>query len=366
MIKFLPVLIKVIIFVTFFNNFLFGQKNPENLLLKNYHPKSIYNIHKTIIGRAKYPVIDIHSHAFISSAKELDDWIQMMKLMGIEKTVILTKSYGKEFDSLSTFFSKYPGKFILYCGFDYTGYDKPGFGPAAIKELNRCFEEGARGVGELGDKGKGLFYCNPPAWGMHIDDPRMDALLDECAKLNMPINIHVGEPQWFYESMDSTNDGLMTAYEWRLDNQTGILSLDEEFKTLENAAAKHPNTVFIACHFANQVTDLAKLGNLFEKYKNLYADIAARFAEVSTVPRYAKAFIEKYNDRLFYGTDNTPNKEMYETTFRILETNDEHFYCPDYGYHWPLYGLDLSKETLLKLYHDNAIKVLKINTEDSK
>ncbi len=259
-----------------------------------------------------------------------------------------------------TFFSKYPDRFILFCGFDYKGYNLPGFGANAVKELERCFKEGARGVGELGDKGKGLFYCKPPAWGMHIDDPRMDLLLDKCAELGMPVSIHVGEPQWFYETMDSTNDGLMTAYDWRLDNQKDILNLDEELKTLENAIAKHPRTIFIACHFANQVTNLVKLGNLFDKYPNLYADIAARFAEVSTIPRYTREFMEKYSSRLLYGTDNDPDTAMYEMTFRILESEDEHFYNFDYGYHWPLYGLALNKETLKKLYWSNSSKILNI------
>lgn len=340
------------------NSSLFGQTSPDNLLLKDYRPESIFKVPVTIIKKAKYPVIDIHSHPFVKSEAQLDKWVRVMDSCGIQKTVILTYTYGKKFDSLAAFFSKYPGKFILFCGFDYNGYNKPGYGPGAVKELERCYKEGARGVGELGDKGKGLFYCKPPAWGMHIDDPRMDPLLEKCAELRMPVSIHVGEPQWFYEPMDSTNDGLMTAFAWRLDKQKNILTLDQELKALEHALIKHPKTIFIACHFANQVTDLSKLGRLFDKHKNLYADIAARLGEVSTIPRYARSFIEKYNNRLLYGTDNEPDMQMYEMTFRILETNDEHFYNFDYGYHWCLYGLGLNNETLKKIYRDNAEKLL--------
>ena len=40
--------------------------------------------------------------------------------------------------------------------------------------------------------------------------------------------------------------------------------------------------------------------------------------------------------------------EMYETTFRILETDDEHFYVPDYHYHWYYSGFDLPDEVLRK------------------
>lgn len=333
---------------------LFSQTTPDKLLLNDFRPQNIYNVPKSKIEKAKFPVIDMHSHAYVTSEEELDLWVKNMDEAGIEKTVVLSYAYGEKFDSLVTFYGKYPDRFELWCGFDYTGYDEPGFGPAAVKELERCYKMGAKGIGELGDKGKGLFYCKPPAYGMHIDDNRMDPLLEKCAELGMPVNIHVGEPQWFYETMDSTNDGLMNAYSWRLDNQEG-LKLDEVVQTLENAVAKHPNTIFIACHLANLNTDLEKLGRLFDQYPNFYADISARYAEQAPVPRYTKAFFEKYQDRLFYGTDMGFEKSMYEVTFRILESLDEHFYEIDlFNYHWPLYGLGLSDSVLKKLYHENA------------
>ncbi len=337
------------------------QTRPPNLLLKNYRPVSIYKIPYVVIKKAKYQVIDMHSHTYEKSLGDLKERIRNMDSSGIRKTVILTGAYGAQFDSLAKFYSRYPGRFILFCGFDFKSYDQPGFGPAAVKELEKCYKAGARGVGEITDKGKGFSFADPPAYGLHIDDPRMDPLLDECAKLNMPVSIHVGEPQWFYERMDSTNDGLMNAYGWRLDNQKGILTLDEELDHLARAVSRHPKTIFIACHYANQVTDLAKLGKLFDKYPNLYADISARYADVATIPRYAKAFIEKYRDRLFYGTDMGVDRRMYEITFTILETRDEHFYHINlFGYYWPLYGLGLSDKTLKRLYYENAATILKI------
>jgi predicted TIM-barrel fold metal-dependent hydrolase len=63
-------------------------------------------------------------------------------------------------------------------------------------------------VGELGDKGIGFFFSKPAAWGMYADDPRMGPVWGKCAELGMPVNIHVAEPKWMYEKMDSTNDGL--------------------------------------------------------------------------------------------------------------------------------------------------------------
>ena len=54
--------------------------------------------------------------------------------------------------------SKNKSRFEVWCGFDYTGYDKPGWEKHAVAELERCYKKGATGVGELGDKGLGEFY----------------------------------------------------------------------------------------------------------------------------------------------------------------------------------------------------------------
>ncbi|MCB0601226.1 MAG: amidohydrolase family protein [Saprospiraceae bacterium] len=332
---------------------------PEKLLLDKYRPTTIYNIPHTEIAQARYPVIDLHSHPYAKTADEVDAWVKTMDEVGLDKAVIMTYQTGPAFDSLVQLYNTYPNRFILFCGFDYSGYDKLSFGPAAVAELERCVAMGAKGVGELGDKGKGLFYSKPtPAWGMHIDDPRMDPLIQRCGELNIPISIHVAEPLWMYEPMDSTNDGLMNAYTWRLDDQRDILDHAEMIETLERAVQKHPETRFIACHYANCSYDLTILGRLFDRYPNLYADIGARYAETATIPRYAHAFFNQYDDRLLYGTDMGNSPAMYRLTFRILETDDEHFYYHDYfTYHWPLNGYNLSDEVLKKVYRDNALKL---------
>ena len=338
----------------------FSQSNPENLLLKDYRPVSIYKVPQSIIQKAKFPIIDMHSHAYPRDASQIDQWVKNMDEVGIEKTIILSGQTGAKFDSVyKAFAGKYPDRFDIWCGFDYSGHDKPGFGPAAVAELERCYNVGARGVGEESDKGKGLSYNDTEKISIHLDDPRMDPLLEKCAELNMQINIHVADPIWMYEKMDETNDGLMNAYEWRLDNQPDIVDHSGMMEILGRAVERHPNTIFIACHYANCSFDLTILGELFDKYPNLYADNAARYAETAPIPRFVANFYQKYQDRIVYGTDMGTNNSMYRTTFRILESLDEHFYAHDlFGYHWSFYGLGLSDEVLKKVYRENALKII--------
>ncbi len=334
----------------------------NDILLKNYHPVSIYKIPVTHITHAAFPVIDMHSHDYAETYADVDEWVKTMDAIGIEKTVILSTQTGKGFDSLAKKYGRYPNRFELWCGFDYTDYDTAGWQQHAIAELERCHNLGAKGVGELGDKGEGELYSKPvAAYGLHIDDDEIKPLLQKCAELKMPVNVHIAEDEWMYAAPDSSNDGMMNATQWHVDmNKTGKLNHDQLIASLENAVRENPKAIFIACHFANCCSDLQQLGKLLDKYPNLYADIAARYGEIAPVPHYAAAFIIKYQDRLLYGTDMGFDKSMYAAIFRILETADEHFYeTEQFNYHWALYGLNLPKEVLKKLYKTNAEKILK-------
>lgn len=330
---------------------------PDHLLLKDYRPRSIYKVAQTRIEKSRFPVIDVHSHAYAKTESDVDRWVRIMDAVGIEKTVIMTGATGQRFDDLVRLYRRHSDRFAVWCGVNYAGFDQPGFGPTAVAELERCVRGGAVGVGELSDKGGGL---HGNAGGMHIDDPRMDMILEKCAELGLPVNVHVGEDRWMYEPMDATNDGLMNAFKWRIRKGPDILGHDAVVTTLERAVKKHPRTTFIACHFANCCYDLSILGRMLDASPNLYADISARFGETAPIPRYMAKFFSAYQDRLLYGTDMGFDPEMYRTTFRILETEDEHFYAMNlFNYHWPLHGFGLDDAVLKKVYRDNARRVLR-------
>jgi predicted TIM-barrel fold metal-dependent hydrolase len=356
-----------------------AQDTPNKLLLKDYRPESIYRVPKTEVKKAKYPVIDVHNHG-ARPPQQVDDMVKLMDAAGVEKTVILNGAPTPErFTELQQPYVKYPGRFDLWCGWDLAGHDQPGFGPNAIKSLDECHRLGAVGIGEIMDKGWGFGggggrgaragraagagastgSATPRPAGMHIDDARMDPIIDRCRQLGMPISIHVSDPIWSYQPMDRTNDGLMNAYTWRIDDkQPGILGHNELIEGLERAVSRHPKTIFIACHFMNLDYDLARLGQIFDRNPNFYADLGARFAELAPIPRFVAQFIQKHQDRVLYGTDWTYHERVFSTTFRILESLDEHFYDHElFNYHWPLYGFGLPNDVLKKVYADNARKV---------
>ena len=62
---------------------------------------------------------------------------------------------------------------------------------------------------------------------------------------------------------------------------------------LERAVVRHPRTTFVACHLANLDYDLDRLGRLFDRLPNLYADFSARYAETAVIPRAAARFFTR-------------------------------------------------------------------------
>jgi predicted TIM-barrel fold metal-dependent hydrolase len=303
----------------------------------------------------------MHSHPEPKTDAEINTWIKNMDEVGVEKSIVLTMTTGKQFDVINAKYSQHPDRFEVWCGLDFAeyGYKAPTFPDLAVKELTRCHDAGAKGIGEIHDKGQGLRSGKSTAPGLHPDDPRVDAIWEKAAELHMPISLHVADPIWMYQPMDNHNDGLMNAYAWRLDNQPNIVKLPGMIEILERTATRHRKTTFVACHFANLDYDLAHLGEVFDRNPNLYADIAARYAETAPIPRFAAQFYAKYSDRLVYGTDMGFDTKMYRITFRILESQDEHFYeSEQFGYHWPLYGLGLSDEILERVYRGNAARLL--------
>src|SRR5262249_8893840 len=95
-------------------------------------------------------------------------------------------------------------------------------------------------------------------------------------------------------------------------------------------------------------------------------EIAARIAELGRQPRTARKFFDKYQDRIIFGTDASPNSiqsgASYEPYFRFLETADEYFDyspgpIPSQG-RWRIYGLELPDSILRKVYHENAARLL--------
>ena len=104
--------------------------------------------------------------------------------------------------------------------------------------------------------------------------------------------------------------------------------------------------------------DLDRLGSYLDALPNTVVEMGAIIYDPGRQPRHARAFFDKYQDRILMGKDTWAPEEYY-TYFRVLETADEYFpYYRKRHAFWRLYGLDLSDEVLQKVYYKNAMRLI--------
>jgi predicted TIM-barrel fold metal-dependent hydrolase len=231
----------------------------------------------------------------------------------------------------------------------------------AIAELERVHARGARGVGEITDKGCGVEAteqnAKPRAERLHFDDPRLDPYWKRCGELGMPVNIHLADHPSCWKPLDARQERTPDFQAFSLYGKD-VPSYEELLAGRDGLLTRNPGTKFIFCHFSNQGNDTASLARMLDRYPNMYVDISARDYEIGRQPRTMKAFLEKYRDRVMFGTDMGRTREMYEDWWRLLETPDEFLTGRVW---WTYYGLALGEPALRSIYRDTARKVLTLH-----
>ena len=63
----------------------------DTLLLRDYRPVNVNNIPVTYVEKAKYPVIDMHSHDYVQSPEEVEAWVKNMDACNIRETHVMDR-----------------------------------------------------------------------------------------------------------------------------------------------------------------------------------------------------------------------------------------------------------------------------------
>lgn len=337
-----------------------APSDPPTLYWEEYEPRSTLVVPEHPVERARYPVIDVHSHQRGDMSRErLDQVVADMDALNLQVLVNLSGGTGERLRStLENMEGRYPDRFVTFANVDFSGIDDPGFGEKAAAQLGRDVAAGARGLKIY--KNLGLTLKDGTGARVPTDDPRLEPIWDKAGELGIPVLIHTGEPAPFFEPHDKHNERWLELKE--RPNRARPPSEYPPWETVMqeqwNLFRKHPRTKFIAAHLAWLGGDLGRLGRLLDEIPNMYTEIGAVLAELGRQPRFARAFLVKYQDRVMFGKDSWRPSE-YPYFFRTLETADEYFpYYRKRHAFWRLYGLDLPDPVLKKLYYGNALRLL--------
>jgi predicted TIM-barrel fold metal-dependent hydrolase len=329
--------------------------------IRDYKPRSTLVVASHPVPRAKFPVIDVHSHqpAPITSA-QLEALIASMDPLNLG---LLVNASGATGDTLVRSVaairnSPHRDRMVMFANINFRDVGA-GFGQRAAQQLEADIKAGAVGLGEI-SKGFGLSARKADGSRLAIDDPELDPIWQTAARLNIPVMIHTADPQEFFQPLNFQNERWleMALFPERRFPADRYPSFEQLMSERDRLFKRHPKTTFITAHMGWHANDLARLGRMFDEMPNLYAEVGAVLYDLGRQPRAAHDFLVKYQDRVLFGKDSYQPDE-FPYFWRTFETADEYFdYYRDYHAFWKLYGLALPDGVLRKLYYGNALRLM--------
>jgi predicted TIM-barrel fold metal-dependent hydrolase len=345
--------------------------DPRTLPLARYLPRPALRAAVTHRERPCVPAIDAHNHLgrWLTETWVVPDVPQLLDLLdacGVTSVVNLDGRWGTELEAnLERYDRAHPGRFATFCHVDWLEARTPGWSERLVTSLRDSASRGARGLKVWKDLGLG--FEDERGDLLLPDDERIAPLWHEAGELGLPVLIHTADPVAFFDPIDEHNERLEELGvhpEWSFHGGR-FPTFQRLIESLEAIVAAHPQTTFIGAHVGCYAEDLAWVDRMLAAYPNFHVDISARIAELGRQPRATARLIRRHPDRVLFGSDCfPPERADYETAWRFLESEDEHFpygdpdTAPTQG-RWAISGLGLEREVLDAVYRTNAERILR-------
>lgn len=350
------------------------------LRLTEFEPKSMLHVAETQVPRARFPVIDFHTHVSPRPRSQRPgvppaELVKAMDAVNLHTMVNLTGGSGEDLaTTIRNFDRAFPRRFVSMTEPTWARASESGYAAWQGEEIAKAKAAGAVGVKVLKTLGLYLRDGGPAGRLVPVDDPRFDPMWEACGRLALPVAIHVGDPEAFFLPIDRFNERyeeLSAHPDWSFHGRD-FPAFRDILAARDRVFARHPKTTFVALHVGHWAENLQGVGEMLDKFPNVHVEIGARIGELGRQPRTAARFFDKYQDRVLFGTDAIPlgtetpqqvfGEDLYRIYYRFLETQDEYFdyapaRLPPQG-RWRIYGLGLPDQILRKVYHQNAERVL--------
>ena len=323
------------------------------------------------------PVIDVHVHfgpdeaSFMAQAMAENHLSRLVNLGSLEALDV-------PFEHGMAAFRIVLGARMAYFAAPDFSDTKLGFGERMAEELAWKVAAGARGLKVF--KELGLRHRDSDGRLISVDDERLDPLWAKAGELAVPVLIHVADPAAFFEPLDERNERceeLQVHPDWHFGARE-FPRHDALLAERNRVIERHPGTIFIGAHLGNYPENLAYVDLCLDRYRNLFVDTSARIGEIGRHPaEEARAFFEKHQDRILFGSDLVRGwrgpedvaaqgadlariHRFYEAHWRFFESDEQQIAHPGFPIQgrWRVDGLGLPAGVLDKLYVDNAKRLI--------
>lgn len=231
----------------------------------------------------------------------LREILQMYEVMGIRKGLIMTLEdpqkqalHTYSCEEAAALSEQMPDRFAWCCNMAPTGTMEDS------RKLERYKKLGARGIGE--------FVFHAP-----LDDPRIQYVFACAQDLELPILFHMSpEVGKFYGVVDLPGLPML---EKALEKYPKLILVGHSQPIWnEITAYRDPSTEYRYSYPSGPVSGReGRLQYLLDTYPNFYCDLSANSGGNALMrdPDYAPVFMERYQDKLLFGTDDSHKYGIY-------------------------------------------------------
>ena len=336
------------------------QIPPPTIL--EYKPQSTLVVPEHEVPQAKFPAVDFHGHPpALNSPGTIQSVVTAMDELNLQ---VMVQARGSSGTSLTRQIQAVRAagmqdRFVFFTTVDLRNVGR-GSGARIASQLEQDVTAGAVGIGEI-NKGFGLLTRKADGSRLQMDDPELDVVWQTAGRLGIPVFVHTGDPAEFFEPLDFENERWLEMALFpnrRFNDRSRFPEFNELMEERDRMLQRHPNTTWVLAHMSWYTQDLGRLGELFDRFPNVYAEVGAVLYDLGRQPRFARDFFIKYQDRILFGKDSFQPDE-YPYYWRVFETEDEYFdYYRDYHAFWKLYGMGLPDDVLRKIYYENALRII--------
>jgi predicted TIM-barrel fold metal-dependent hydrolase len=247
--------------------------------------------------------IDMHNHVCLASLGYVgngarmispEELAEMQKRVGIDRGVLLpclnpeAMHVVQSNEDVLRVCAEYPERFIPFCNVDPRQMFNHASAPLGLV-LDYYREQGCKGIGEV-------------AANIPFGDPRMRNLFQHVERVGFPLTFHIAH-------QEGGTYGII--------DELGLPGLEKALQDLPNLTFLGHSQCFWS-HMSGDVDETSWTGypkgpvvpggrvpELMRRYPNLHGDLSAGsgFNSVSRDPEFGYAFLEEFQDRVYFATD---------------------------------------------------------------
>jgi hypothetical protein len=248
---------------------------------------------------ADIPVIDGHVH--FSHLQRMEDMLELMKTVRLDKLnlVSLPDSETINHNAALLGFKAHHRECAYICGtLDYVQLPRdrvPEILAAQVATLKAVGFDGLKLI-----EGKPSMRKVIP---FRLDSPEYEKMWGELEKLGMPVVLHAGDPEEFWDT--NRCPAWARSSGWNYSDGT-YPSREQIYAEVDHLVERHPGLRLILAHFYFLSADLQRASAFLDAHANVSYDLTPgveMYGNFSRNHDAARRFFVKYQDRLIYGTD---------------------------------------------------------------